>query len=814
MKRSSFVASAVAVVLAAPPRSAAAGGGRTVFATAYSHIDPAWRWPLQEGLQAADSTFRSVLRVLAARPHVIFSETSASLYDWVERTDPATFGLIRDAVVRGRWVPVGGWWTEADTNVPCGEALMRQGVYGQGYFQRAFGRRSEVGLLPDSFGSSLNLPAILRAQGLTAYLYGRGTFADGPQPAGIFDWAAPDGSSVKAYRAQVSAESEDLIAPVRAAGALANDSFLLIGLGDHGGGPTIEALKHLDDFLQTAGAPRFRMTTAGEFFAQAASSGIRRGGEMEGILPGSFTNNSRLKRSNFFAERALLDAERYDAMAFLLGSAPAGPLDCDDLWQTLLLNQHHDAISGTSLKSDIDTTIAQNRAVEQRARDVASPVLESMVDVLDCPAASGEQRFACFNPLPHAVDAPVYYPMNLYGSVSDDLEVQRANELLGANGQPIPFQLAHAGGKENWKAPDVVARVRIPAFGYTTLRLVLTSRAVEPLAPIERYDVANDLIGVRFDRSTGQPVAVVDLASGRDLLAEAARLGVYRDDSDTWGTPAITISREVEAGRFSLLKYELVEHGPVRQVARVTLAFEESTIVQDWILFRGERLLRTHLKADWRHVRRRLAFALPVRTVNGSASYDVPFARATRVLDENVHPANSNVSVQSESGHVALIGAGAYSYFASHDMIGLQLLRSCQFSAEGETRNLPSSLDDVQDAGPQELEFAILFHDGSLPELFRTSQAFAREFPTLSVGVKAGRAAAEASFGSCDPLSTLPSLRRHGAHVVARVVDVSGDRHESVVTLGAAGWRGDVGSFGITTLVAADGRLSPATEIL
>ncbi len=50
--------------------------------------------------------------------------------------------------------------------------------------------------------------------------------------------------------------------------------------------------------------------------------------------------------------------------------------------------------------------------------------------------------------------------------------------------------------------------------------------------------------------------------------------------------------------------------------------------------------------------------------------------------------------------------------------------------------------------------------------------------------------------------------------MVARVLDVSGDRHESVVSLGAAGWRGDLGSFGFTTLVAADGRLSPAAEIL
>ncbi|MGV7750573.1 glycoside hydrolase family 38 N-terminal domain-containing protein, partial [Mycobacterium kansasii] len=37
---------------------------------------------------------------------------------------------IKDHVAAGRFVPVGGMWVEADTNMPGGEAMARQFVMG------------------------------------------------------------------------------------------------------------------------------------------------------------------------------------------------------------------------------------------------------------------------------------------------------------------------------------------------------------------------------------------------------------------------------------------------------------------------------------------------------------------------------------------------------------------------------------------------------------------------------------------------------------------------------------------------------------
>jgi alpha-mannosidase len=39
---------------------------------------------------------------------------------------------------------------EMDTNVPSGEALCRQFLYGQRYYESRFGARSEIFVLPDT----------------------------------------------------------------------------------------------------------------------------------------------------------------------------------------------------------------------------------------------------------------------------------------------------------------------------------------------------------------------------------------------------------------------------------------------------------------------------------------------------------------------------------------------------------------------------------------------------------------------------------------------------------------------------------------
>ena len=133
-------------------------------------------------------------------PGMIFTASSAQFYQWIADNDSQMMQEIRQRVKEGRWNIVGGWWIEPDVNIPSGESLVRQGLYGQLTFQRLVGRRAVVGFNPDSFGHPGTLPQILKKQGLNNYVFMRPAAHEKTIPANLFWWEAPDGSKVLTYR--------------------------------------------------------------------------------------------------------------------------------------------------------------------------------------------------------------------------------------------------------------------------------------------------------------------------------------------------------------------------------------------------------------------------------------------------------------------------------------------------------------------------------------------------------------------------------------------------------------------------------------
>lgn len=65
----------------------------------------------------------------------------------------------------GQFHPIGGSWVENDSNMPSGEALVRQFLFGQRYFETRFGKRCDTAWLPDSFGLTGALPQLIRGAG-------------------------------------------------------------------------------------------------------------------------------------------------------------------------------------------------------------------------------------------------------------------------------------------------------------------------------------------------------------------------------------------------------------------------------------------------------------------------------------------------------------------------------------------------------------------------------------------------------------------------------------------------------------------------
>ena len=116
----------------------------------HSHIDTAWLWPFSVTQQKSARSWSTQIDLMDRYPEHRFSATQAQQFKWVEQLYPTLFSRIKEKVVEGTFQPLGATWVEMDTNMPSGEALIRQFLYGQRYYKSRFGFRSNTFVLPDT----------------------------------------------------------------------------------------------------------------------------------------------------------------------------------------------------------------------------------------------------------------------------------------------------------------------------------------------------------------------------------------------------------------------------------------------------------------------------------------------------------------------------------------------------------------------------------------------------------------------------------------------------------------------------------------
>ena len=100
-------------------------------AVAHAHLDTAWLWPIEETRRKAQRTFSTAVGLMDRYSDFKFAVSQAYQYAVIEETDPDLFARIRAKVAAGQWIPIGGAWVEPDCNLPWGESLCRQFLYGQ-----------------------------------------------------------------------------------------------------------------------------------------------------------------------------------------------------------------------------------------------------------------------------------------------------------------------------------------------------------------------------------------------------------------------------------------------------------------------------------------------------------------------------------------------------------------------------------------------------------------------------------------------------------------------------------------------------------
>lgn len=346
------------------------------------HIDNVWLWPVAETKRKIVRSWMNQCDLLDRYPEHRFVASQAQQFKWLETLYPAAFDRVKEKVKAGTFSPIGGTWIENDTNLPSGESLVRQFLYGQRYFQSRFGQRCSTYWLPDTFGYSTQLPQLARLSGLSRFFTQKLSWNNiNDFPHTTFNWVALDRSQVLCHMCPAEtytadAHFGDLKRSVTRHKTLDQDntSLLAFGKGDGGGGPTfghLEKLRRGRGISDTIGLlPRVNMgASVDDFFAQLEKKiegGIKFPtwfGELYFELHrGTYTTQAKMKRHNRIAEKLLHDIELLATLATLKADSSTRShyryvypkKDLDSMWEKVLYLQQHDSLPGSAIEMVYD----------------------------------------------------------------------------------------------------------------------------------------------------------------------------------------------------------------------------------------------------------------------------------------------------------------------------------------------------------------------------------------------------------------------------------------------------------------------------
>lgn len=611
---------ALAPALAAPAHATE----HTISAVGHAHIDSAWLWPIRETMRKCARTFSNVATLAEDYPDLVFACSQVQQYEWMRDHYPEVFRRIKDTIAKGSWAPVSGMWVECDSNLPGGEAMVRQFTYGKRFYADELGVEANEVWLPDTFGYSGALPQICRlAEGRWFMSQKMSWNTTDVFPHHTFRWEGIDGTRVFAhfppsdtYNAQIFGDELARSARNFKDAGPANRSLMAFGHGDGGGGPTREMMERARRVANLEGSPKVVVESPREFFAKAekeyASAPVWVGEMYLEFHRGTYTTHVNVKQSNRRTEHQLFEAELWATTATLLTGAEYPYDELDALWRATLLNQFHDILPGSSI-----------RWVYRDAR------------------AS-------------------------YSDLNSRLEAQIASSLAALSARP-------GEGVELTANAAPHARAGVVAFGAAPAE---TAGDVPVQRHGDSYVLDNGLLRVTVGPD-GTIGSIRDLVAERELVpagAKANLLQLHPDFPITYEAWDID-----EYYRHTVTDLTAVDTVTVEgDEVVVTRSFDDSTATQRVRLAADAPRIDITTEVDWHERERLLKLAFPLDLHTTSSTSEIQFGHVTRPTHANTSwdaakfetAAQRWVHVAEGAYGVAVVNKGTYGHDISRPPVG------------------------------------------------------------------------------------------------------------------------------------------------
>ncbi|KAG5643659.1 hypothetical protein DXG03_000539 [Asterophora parasitica] len=645
--------------------------------------------------------------------------SSAQQYKWLEQLYPPLFERVKEKVLEGKFHPVGGSWVENDANMPSGEALVRQFVFGQRYFESRFGKRCDTAWLPDSFGLTGALPQLIRGAGMEYFFTQKLSWNNvNVFPHTTFNW---------------NLESSQA-------------ALLVFGNGDGGGGPLSKMLENLRRIRAVTNThrelpPVSMGRSVDEFFEE-----LSRASDAGKTLPnwngelylefhrGTYTSHGSIKKGNRYSEILLRDVEHVATLASLYKLHKEDYIypkqSIDDSWEKVLLNQFHDVLPGSSIGmvyDDAEKLYAEVRKDGENLLDEAFGVLFpdsiSLNSTTNLKSLPGSGKIVGFN--------------TTFFRRSDIIEIP----LVGAS-PAIKSQVLQTSsdGKVGY------AVMNSPGGGIAGTLCTPATGLHAQILPVSVFTNGTDHFVLRNSRVQltilkGRISSLLDVKLGRELIEEGRTGGlvIFEDQPnywDAWGMLFFAVQHvpdsfmpwiiDVEIHHLETYKsleftnISLVAQGPLRGAVKAEAKYGKSTITVTISLDaitastkeNSRSLFNFSAVVDWHQRHEFLKFELPLNIRSPTATYETQFGHVQRPTHKNTtwdiakfEVCGHKYADLSEFGYgVAILSESKYGFSCIGNLLRISLLRAA------------TAPDAEQDQGEHKFSWAVLPHEGHFLE--------------------------------------------------------------------------------------------------
>ncbi len=709
----------------------------------HTHIDVAWLWTLAQTREKTARSFSTVLNLMKQYPEYLFMSSQPQLYKYVKEDFPEIYEEIKKRVAEGRWEPEGAMWLEADCNISSGESLVRQLLFGLRFFKQEFGVESKILWLPDVFGYSAALPQILKKSGIDYFMTTKISWNEYNKiPADTFIWKGMDGTEILTHFITTTDANQpntisttyngDLV-PKQVIGSwqryqqkdINNEVLISFGFGDGGGGPTKEMLENARRMGKgIPGCPKVRLSRSLDYFKKLENKvkDNRKLPKWVGELyleyhRGTYTSMARNKKFNRKSEYLYQDAELFNVLstqAAGIGNYPAQEIN--EGWETILLNQFHDILPGSSIKEVYEDSKAQYIEIGKKGQKLLGAALDSIASRIGL----SERSVVVFNQL---------------GFERSDIAVVELPDgyekayVLDKQGRPLPSQVIYEQGIRK----IVFYAEGIPAKGYKAFCISqedqsdsLFDKALHVSA--DHKVIENQYFKIHFDDCFNM-TSLLDKLSGREIIKEGQRANVLQafedkpHNYDAWDINIYYSEKMWEVNDVESVR--LIENGPLRAGVEIRRRFLNSTITQEIYLYSCIGRIDVVNKIDWREKQILLKASFPVDVHAEKATYEIQYGNVER-------PTHGNTSWDKAKFEVC-----AHKWAdVSEDGYGVSLLNDCKYGhsirdSEMKLTLLKSATSPNPDADREchEFTYSLYPHQDSWKEANTVHMAYSLNCP-------------------------------------------------------------------------------------